>query len=200
MSISLWVKMIYHVRCNGVPKSIDLRNTHPRSLWWFPSILWRPQPSSWGCWRTSKSRSFPCKVPSVSHRPWQAGAAGPGRRGGHHSPQEGAPCVPLAFLQIRLCCPSCMVLLLFLSKSLNIQNGFASLNTVLKSFLKDLVFLLQAIYAWLSAGQNGAVVRAVSGRPPPYQAKQAEQEQLFVLTQVLVSTVLCTQDIMHDNL
>ena len=97
VSISLWVKIIYHVRCNGVPKSIDLRNTHPRSLWWFPSILWRPQPTSWGHWRTSKSRPFPCKVPSVSHRPWQAGAAGPGRRGGHHSPEEGAPCVPLAF-------------------------------------------------------------------------------------------------------
>ena len=109
-------------------------------------------------------------------------------------------CAACFSLQIRLCCPSCMVLLLFLSNSFNIQNGFASLNTVLKSFLKDLVFLLQAIYTSLPAGQNGAVVRAVSGRPPPYQAKQAEQEQLFVLTQVLVSTALCTQDIMHDNL
>ena len=106
----------------------------------------------------------------------------------------------LLFLQIRLCCPFCMVLLLILSNSLNVQNGFASLDAVLKSFPKDLVFLLQPIYAWLPAGQNGAVVRAVSGRPPPYQAKQAEQEQLFVLTQVLVSTALCTQAIMHDNL
>ena len=123
MSFSSWVKMIYHVRCNRVPKSVDLRNTHPRSLWWFSSILWRPQSTSWGRWWTSKSRSFPCKIPSVSHRPWQAGAAGPGRRGGHHPPQEGAPCVPLVFLQIRLCCPSCMVLLLFLSNSLNIQNA-----------------------------------------------------------------------------
>ena len=33
-----------------------------------------------------------------------------------------------------------MVLLLFLSNSLNVQNGFASLDAVLKSFLKDLVF------------------------------------------------------------
>ena len=90
-----------------------------------------------------------------------------------------------------------MVLLLFLSNSLNIQNDFASLDTVLKSFLKDLVFSLQAIYAWLSAGQNGAVVRAVSGRPPPYPAtskqdqplKQGEQEQLFVLTQVFMLCV-----------
>ena len=110
-------------------------------------------------------------------------------------------CAACFFLRNRLCCPFCMVLLLFLSNSLNIQNGFASLDTVLKSFLKYLVYSLQAIYAWLPAGQNGAVVRAVSGRPPPYQAKQAEQEQLFVLTQVLlVSTALCTQAIMHDNL
>ena len=46
----------------------------------------------------------------------------------------------LLFLQIRLCCASCMVLLLFLSNSLNVQNGFASLDAVLKSYLKDLVF------------------------------------------------------------
>ena len=61
----------------------------------------------------------------------------------------------------------------------------------------DWLLPIFGMHASLPPGLNSSIVRAVSGRPPPYPAtikqdqalKEGEQEQLFVLTQVFMLCV-----------